>query len=132
MSMTDPIADMLTRIRNAITANHADVDIPGSKVKRRIVQILADEGYISEFDVVPDGICEKIRVRLKWLGSNQSAIEGLKRVSRPGQRQYARVGSIPKVRNGLGIMIVSTSRGLMTDRKARREGIGGELMCSIW
>lgn len=132
MSMTDPIADMLTRIRNAMTANHADVHIPGSKVKRRIAQILAEEGYISEFDVVPDGIREKIRIRLKWLGGNQPAIEGLKRVSRPGQRQYARCDSIPKVRNGLGIMIVSTSRGVMTDRKARREGVGGELICSIW
>jgi len=131
MSMTDPIADMLTRIRNAILAGHREVVIPGSKLKRRIAKILEDEGYIDGADWTDDSRQGQLRVTLKWQDET-SAIEGLKRVSKPGQRQYVRCSEIPKVRNGLGIMIVSTSHGLMTDRAARKAGVGGELICSVW
>lgn len=131
MSMTDPISDMLTRIRNACAAGHRQLDIPGSKVKRRIAEILKQEGYIADFSWRDEGYQGMLQVDLKWQGG-QSAIEGLRRVSRPGQRCYAKCTDIPKVRNGLGIMIVSTSRGIMTDRAARKAGVGGELVCSIW
>lgn len=131
MSMTDPIADMLTRIRNAVLAKHRDVKVPGSKLKRRLAEILKEEGFISDFDWSSEGHQGEIQIRLKWV-DGQPAIEGLNRVSRPGQRQYAGCESIPKVRNGLGIMIVSTSKGVMSDRAARRAGIGGELLCSVW
>lgn len=129
--MTDPISDMLTRIRNAQTAGHETLVVPASQVKYRIVEIMKQEGYLEDYerhDVPPQGT---IDIRLKW-HSGQPAIEGLRRVSRPGQRCYARVSEIPKVRNGLGIMIVSTSKGLMTDRAARKAGVGGELICSVW
>jgi small subunit ribosomal protein S8 len=131
MSMTDPISDMLTRIRNAMTAGHESLTLPASHTKQRILEILKQEGYIAEFARVEDGPQGLLSVTLKW-HAGQPAIEGLRRVSRPGQRRYARVGDIPKVRNGLGIMIVSTSKGLMTDRAARKAGMGGELICSIW
>lgn len=131
MSMTDPISDMLTRIRNAILAHHEEVVIPGSKIKRRIAEILKEEGFIEEFVWEDDGRRGAIRIDLKW-NKAEPAIEGLKRVSRPGQRTYVRVTDIPKVRNGLGIMIVSTSHGVMTDRAARKAGVGGELICSVW
>jgi small subunit ribosomal protein S8 len=131
MSMTDPISDMLTRIRNAMTAGHESLSMPASGVKQRILEILQQEGYIEAFERKPDGPQDLLDVKLKW-HSGQPAIEGLRRVSRPGQRRYARCGDIPKVRNGLGIMIVSTSKGLMTDRAARKAGVGGELLCSIW
>jgi small subunit ribosomal protein S8 len=131
MSMTDPIADMLTRIWNAVCAQHTDVSIPGSKQKRRIAEILKLEGYISDFSWQEDGKQGLLSISLKW-HSNENAIEGLRRESKPGQRRYARSSDIPKVRNGLGIMIVSTPRGMMSDRAARREGVGGELICSVW
>jgi len=133
MSMTDPIADMLTRIRNAVYAGHRELSLPASKTKRRIAEILKEEGYIADFgfEAEPHGGQGSIRIDLKWHGG-QPAIEGVQRVSRPGQRRYAKVGDIPKVRNGLGIMIVSTPRGMMTDRAARKQGIGGELICSVW
>lgn len=131
MSMTDPIADMLTRIRNAVFAGHKTLELPASKVKQRIAEILKNEGYIDAFELQPEGPQGSIRIDLKWQGG-QPAIEGLQRVSRPGQRRYAKSNEIPKVRNGLGIMIVSTPRGLMTDRAARRAGMGGELICSVW
>jgi small subunit ribosomal protein S8 len=131
MSMTDPIADMLTRIRNACFAGHRALDIPSSKVKRRIAEILKAEGYINDFEVRTEGPQGVLNIALKWQGGTP-AIEGLRRVSRPGQRRYAKVGDIPKVRNGLGIMIVSTSSGMMTDRAARKAGVGGELVCSVW
>jgi len=131
MSMTDPIADMLSRIRNAVLAGHRELSIPASKTKQRIAQILKEEGYISDFEHKPEGPQGFIQINLKW-HAGQPAIEGLQRVSRPGQRRYAKVGDIPKVRNGLGIMIVSTPRGMMTDRAARRQGVGGELICSVW
>jgi len=132
MSMTDPISDMLTRIRNAMTAGHETLTFPASHVKARILEILQQEGYIASYerkdDDGPQGVLD---VKLKW-HAGQPAIEGLRRVSRPGQRRYASCDDIPKVRNGLGIMIVSTSKGLMTDRAARKAGVGGELICSIW
>jgi len=131
MSMTDPISDMLTRIRNAMTAGHDSLTLPASGVKARILEILHQEGYIEGFERKADGPQDVLDVKLKW-HAGQPAIEGLRRVSRPGQRRYARCGDIPKVRNGLGIMIVSTSQGLMTDRAARKAGVGGELICSIW
>lgn len=131
MSMTDPISDMLTRIRNAVYAGHKDLQMPASKVKRRIAGILKDEGYIHDYAYSDEGHQGLIRIDLKYQ-AGESAIEGLKRVSTPGQRRYAKSTDIPKVRNGLGIMIVSTSRGMMTDRAARKAGVGGELVCSVW
>ncbi len=131
MSMTDPISDMLTRIRNAILARHERVAVPGSKMKRRIADILEREGFIHGYSFQDDGRQGKLDIELKWLDET-SAIEGLSRVSKPGQRKYAGSSDIPTVRNGLGIMIVSTSHGVMTDRAARKAGVGGELICSVW
>lgn len=131
MSMTDPIADMLTRIRNALLAGKDTLVMPASKTKAKIAEILVAEGYLSGFENNEEGAQGTLAVKLKWF-QGSPAIEGLKRVSRPGQRQYAKVGDIPKVRNGLGIMIVSTSHGMMTDRAARLKGVGGELICSVW
>jgi small subunit ribosomal protein S8 len=131
MSMTDPIADMLARIRNALRAGHRTVNIPGSKTKRRISEILQQEGYIESFEWKDDDRQGQIEIQLRWVG-DQPAIEGIARVSRPGQRRYARSKEIPQVRNGLGIMVVSTPQGMMTDRAARRAGVGGELVCSVW
>ncbi len=131
MSMTDPIADMLTRIRNAVMARHHHVRIPASKLKIAIAEILHREGYIEGFEIEEDGPKKWIVVALKWDGKH-NAIEGLRRISKPGQRQYAGLRELPKVRNGLGILIVSTSRGVMTDHDARKAGVGGELLCSIW
>jgi small subunit ribosomal protein S8 len=131
MSMTDPIADMLTRIRNAQQARHTSCSIPGSKTKRRIAEILQTEGYIDGFEWKSEGLPNTIEIQLRWV-NDIPAIEGIARVSRPGQRRYARSKEIPEVRNGLGIMIVSTSNGMMTDRAARKAGVGGELICSVW
>ena len=131
MSMTDPIADMLTRIRNALGARHTNVTIPGSKLKRKIAEILKEEGYIDGYEWKDEGPQGSLELELRFV-DNTPAIEGLQRISSPGQRQYARSSSIPKVRNGLGIVIVSTSKGLMTDRSARRAGVGGELICRVW
>jgi len=131
--MTDPIADFLARIRNAIMARQAEVLAPASKLKQRLCVLLKDEGYISGYDVRDDanGLAE-IVVRLRWADPRTNAITGLRRRSRPGQRMYVRHGTIPKVRSGLGIAILSTSKGLMTDRAARKEGLGGELLCEVW
>ena len=133
MSMTDPIADFLARIRNAIMARQAEVLAPSSKLKERLCVLLKDEGYITGYNVRDDdrGIAE-IVVRLRWADPRTNAITGLRRRSRPGQRMYVRHGTIPKVRSGLGIAILSTSKGLMTDRAARKEGLGGELLCEVW
>ena len=133
MSMTDPIADFLARIRNAILARQAEVLAPSSKLKQRLCVVLKDEGYITGYDVRDNfaGMPE-IVVRLRWADPRTNAITGLRRRSRPGQRMYVRHGTIPKVRSGLGIAILSTSKGLMTDRAARREGLGGELLCEVW
>ena len=133
MSMTDPIADFLARIRNAILARQAEVLAPSSKLKQRLCVVLKDEGYITGYDVRDNfaGMPE-IVVRLRWADPRTNAITGLRRRSRPGQRMYVRHGTIPKVRSGLGIAILSTSKGLMTDRAARKEGLGGELLCEVW
>jgi small subunit ribosomal protein S8 len=131
MSMTDPIADMLTRIRNALRAGHRKVEIPGSKTKRRIAEILVQEGFLDGVEWRDDERQGVIEIQLRWVGETP-AIEGITRISKPGQRRYARSTDIPEVRNGLGIMVVSTPRGMMTDRAARKAGIGGELICSVW
>ena len=130
--MTDPIADFLARIRNAILARQAEVLAPASKLKERLCVVLKDEGYITGYDLRDaDGLAQ-IVVRLRWADPRTNAITGLRRRSRPGQRMYVRHGTIPKVRSGLGIAILSTSKGLMTDRAARKEGLGGELLCEVW
>jgi len=129
--LTDPIADMLTRIRNAILARHTRVEMPLSKVKVRIAELLKEEGYIEDAAWKDEGHQGAIEIKLRW-HEGQSAIEGIQRISRPGQRRYSAGKETPQVRNGLGILIASTSRGIMTDRAARKAGVGGELMCSIW
>ena len=133
MSMTDPIADFLTRIRNAILARQVEAVSPSSKLKVRIAELLKDEGYIAGYDLRTDfaGHSE-IAVRLRWADPRTNAITGLRRRSRPGQRVYVGHDRIPRVRSGLGVAILSTSRGLMTDRAARKNGVGGELLCEVW
>ena len=132
MAMTDPIADMLTRIRNALVVKHETVEVPASNIKRAIAQILAQEGYIKGFTEIDDGKQGILRIALKYGPNNQRAITGLKRISKPGLRVYAKKDQIPKVLGGLGIAIISTSKGVMTDKKAREEGLGGEVLCYIW
>ncbi|MGM9650144.1 MAG: 30S ribosomal protein S8 [Butyricicoccaceae bacterium] len=131
MHITDPIADMLTRIRNAANARHATVDVPASGMKKAIAQILLDEGYIKGYQIVEGGQ-GTIRIQLKYSANNQKAITGLKRVSKPGLRQYAGVQELPKVLRGLGIAIISTSKGVMTDKKARELNVGGEILAFVW
>ena len=131
MSMTDPISDMLTRIRNAVLAGHETLQMPASKTKAKIAEILKTEGYIQDFSKQDEGPQGVLSIDLKWF-QGSPAIEGLKRISKTGQRRYAKCTDIPKVRNGLGIMIISTSHGMMTDRAARKKGVGGELVCSVW
>jgi small subunit ribosomal protein S8 len=130
--MTDTIADMLTRIRNALIAKHDSVEIPASTMKKAIAQILVDEGYIKSFEVIADAEKKTIRVQLKYGANKQRVIVGIKRISRPGLRVYARKDEMPKVLGGLGIAIVSTSRGVMTDREARKQGVGGEVLAYVW
>jgi small subunit ribosomal protein S8 len=130
--MTDPIADFLSRIRNGIMARHAEVVAPGSKLKAKLCEVLELEGYIAGHAVRDAGGFEEIVVRLRWADPRTNAITGLRRRSRPGQRMYVRHGNIPKIRSGLGIAILSTSKGLMTDRAARKAGLGGELLCEVW
>jgi small subunit ribosomal protein S8 len=130
--MTDPIADMLTRIRNALTAKHEDVLVPASTVKKAVAQILLDEGYIKGFDLREDGVAKYIHITLKYGPNKTRVITGLKRISKPGLRVYARKDQLPKVLNGLGIAVISTSRGIMTDREARKQGVGGEVLAYIW
>jgi small subunit ribosomal protein S8 len=135
MTMTDPIADMLTRTRNAIMVGHSYVVVPGSKMKLAIAKILKDEGFIENYNVTKDRPQPMIRIWLKYAGDKKdrrSAITGLKRVSKPGRRVYAGKKDIPWVLSGMGIAVVSTSRGIMTGKKARRLGIGGEVLCHIW
>jgi small subunit ribosomal protein S8 len=132
MMITDPIADMLTRIRNANSVKHATVDIPASNVKKTIAQILLDEGFIKGFDVIEDNRQGIIRVELKYGESKQRVISGLKRISKPGLRVYAKKTDVPKVLGGLGVAIISTSNGIITDRKARELGVGGEVICYVW
>lgn len=132
MLITDPIADMLTRIRNALTAKHEDVLVPASTVKKAIAEILLDEGYIKSYDIREDGVAKYIHIDLKYGPNKQRVITGLKRISKPGLRIYARKDQLPKVLNGLGIAVISTSRGIMTDREARKQGVGGEVLAYIW
>ncbi|MBS7355298.1 MAG: 30S ribosomal protein S8 [Eubacteriales bacterium] len=132
MLITDPIADMLTRIRNALTAKHEDVLVPASTVKKAIAEILLGEGYIKSYDIREDGVAKYIHIDLKYGPNKQRVITGLKRISKPGLRIYARKDQLPKVLNGLGIAIISTSRGIMTDREARKQGVGGEVLAYIW
>ena len=131
MVVTDPIADMLTRIRNALTAKHSDVKIPPSKVKAAIADILLEEGYIEAVEKVEDGVNSYLNITLKY-GAGRSVINGLKRVSKPGLRVYANCEELPKVLGGLGIAIISTSKGIMTDKQARNANVGGAVMAYIW
>ena len=132
MQITDPIADMLTRIRNAGSARHETVDIPNSKMKKAIAEILLEEGYIKSFQLIDDGTQGIIRVTLKYLPGKEKAIQGLRRVSKPGLRVYAGAEELPQVLRGLGIAIISTSKGIMTDKAARAEHVGGEVLAYVW
>lgn len=132
MQITDPIADMLTRIRNAGSARHETVDIPNSKMKKAIAEILLEEGYIKSFQLIDDGTQGIIRVTLKYLPGKEKAIQGLRRVSKPGLRVYAGADELPRVLHGLGIAIVSTSKGVMTDKAARAAHVGGEVLAFVW
>ncbi len=132
MQITDPIADMLTRIRNAGTAKHESVDIPASKMKKAIAEILLKEGYIKAYQLINDGTQGVIRITLKYLPGKEKAIQGLKRVSKPGLRIYAGSEELPRVLKGLGIAIISTSKGVMTDKEARAAHVGGEVLAFVW
>ena len=132
MSMTDPIADMLTRIRNANTAGHPTVDVPASKMKKAIAEILLNEGFISGYEVVSDNAQGTIKIDLKYGPSREKTIIGIKKISKPGLRVYAKGNNVPRVLNGLGIAIISTSKGLMTDRDARKANLGGEVVAYVW
>ena len=131
MQITDPIADMLTRIRNANAARHDTVDVPASNLKKAIAEILTEEGYIKSYQVVEDGAQGTIKIALKYQGK-EKVITGLRRVSKPGLRKYSSVEDMPKVMKGLGVAIVSTSKGVMTDKEARKENVGGEVLAFIW
>lgn len=132
MTMTDPIADMLTRIRNANTVGHATVDIPASKMKKSIAGILMEEGYIKGFDIIEDGNQGTIRVQMKYGADKERVISGLKKISKPGLKVYAKSNEVPKVLGGLGIAIISTSSGVISDKEARKLGVGGEVICYVW
>lgn len=132
MQITDSIADLLTRIRNANTAKHDTVDVPASKMKKAIVQILVDEGYVKSFTTIEDGKQGVIRITLKYGDGKTPIITGLRRVSKPGLRMYSKSEDMPKVMKGLGIAVVSTPKGVMTDRKARQENVGGEVLAFVW
>lgn len=133
MTMSDPIADMLTRIRNANTAKHDTVDVPASKMKIAIADILLNEGYIAKYDIVEDGCFKTIRITLKYgVDKNEKVISGLKRISKPGLRVYANSEELPRVFGGLGTAIISTNQGVITDKEARKLKIGGEVLCFIW
>lgn len=132
MQITDTIADMLTRIRNASSSKHETVDIPASNMKKSVASILLEEGYIRGLETIEDGKQGMIRVTLKYSGNKKGVISGIKRISKPGLRVYASKDELPRVLGGLGIAIVSTSRGIMTDKKARTAGVGGEVLCFVW
>lgn len=132
MVMTDPIADMLTRIRNGNNAKHETVDIPASNMKKSIANILLEEGFIKGYDVIEDAKQGILRVQLKYGKDNEKIITGLKRISKPGLRVYVKSDEIPRVLGGLGIAVLSTSKGIITDKEARKEGVGGEVICYIW
>ena len=132
MQMSDVIADMLTRIRNANDAKHATVDIPASNMKKAIAEILVKEGYVKSYETIEDGKQGVIRITLKYQGNKQKVLRGIRRVSKPGLRIYASCEEMPRVMNGLGIAIVSTSKGIMTDKQARKENVGGEVRAFVW
>ena len=132
MLCNDPIADMLTRIRNGLIARHDSVTIPASNMKKSIAQILLDEGYVKSVDYIDDGLQGQIKIVLKYAQGKESVIKGLKRISKPGLRVYAKNEEIPKVLGGLGIAIISTSKGVMADKEARKAGVGGEVLAYIW
>ena len=133
MSMSDPIADMLTRIRNANTAKHDTVDVPASKMKESIAKILLDEGYIKSYEILEDGIAKTIKITLKYgVDKNQKTISGIKRISKPGLRVYAGKDELPKVLGGLGIAIISTNKGVVTDKEGRAMNVGGEVIAFVW
>ncbi|HLT58481.1 MAG: 30S ribosomal protein S8 [Limnochordales bacterium] len=132
MVMTDPIADMLTRIRNASMVYHDSVDVPASNLKKELARILKQEGYIRDYRVINDGKQGIVRLYLKYGANKQRVISGLKRISKPGRRVYARRDQIPRVLGGLGVAVLSTSKGVMTDREARQQGVGGEVICYVW
>lgn len=130
--LTDPIADMLTRLRNANTAGHEKVDIPSSRLKVEIARILKKEGFVTGYKVIDQDIQDMLRVYLKYGSGNERVIRGITRTSKPGLRIYARSRKIPRVLSGMGIAIISTSKGIMTDREARNQGVGGEVLCHVW
>ena len=132
MNTTDPIADMLTRIRNANSAKHKEVDVPASNMKRAIAQILLDEGYIASFEEIKDEKQGMLRITLKYDEKGKRVIDGLKRISKPGLRIYVNKDELPQVLNGLGIALISTSKGIKTDKEARKEGLGGEVLAYVW
>jgi|SRR5829696_3887878 small subunit ribosomal protein S8 len=130
--LTDPISDYLTRLRNALTADHAEVEIPASRLKKDITRILTEQGYISGFEVEPAAVGEVIRIELKYTEDRRPVISGLRRVSRPGRRRYVGGGEVPRVQGGMGTAIVSTSSGVMTGHEARSKGVGGEVVAYVW
>jgi len=132
MIMNDPIADMLTRIRNGLVAKHDAVTLPASNMKRAIAKILLEEGYVKSIDFIDDGLQGQIKIVLKYVQGKQSVINGLKRISKPGLRVYAGSDEIPRVLNGLGVAVISTSKGVMTDKQARNAGVGGEVLAYVW
>ena len=130
--MTDPISDLLTRIRNANLAGLRQLRLPASRIKNELCQLLMQEGYVESFEMVPEGVQGAIEVRLRYGPEGERALTDIQRVSRPGRRVYAGKGEIPNVMNGLGVSILSTSRGILTDRQARQAGVGGEILCQVW
>ncbi len=132
MTMTDPIADMLTRIRNANTAGHESVEIPASRMKKAIAQILLDEGFIGGFEVEDDNKQGVIKVQMKYGAGKERVINGIKKISKPGLKVYAKANEVPSVLGGLGIAVISTSKGIISDKEARRQGVGGEVICYVW
>ena len=132
MTMTDPIADMLTRIRNANTVGHETVEIPASKMKKAIAEILKEEGYITDFDVIEDDKQGMIKVTMKYGSNKERVISGIKKISKPGLKVYAKANEVPKVLGGLGIAIISTSKGIVSDKEARKLGVGGDVICYVW
>jgi small subunit ribosomal protein S8 len=132
MTMTDPLADMLTRVRNASAVKHESVDVPASNIKKEVARILLEEGFIKSYDVIEDGKQGIIRIQLKYSREKEKVITGIKRISKPGLRVYAKRDDVPKVLGGLGVAIISTSHGLITDKKAREKGVGGEVIAYVW
>lgn len=132
MVMTDPIADLLTRVRNANSARHEVVEVPSSKVKKAVANILLEEGYVKGIEEYSDGVVPMMRIALKYGSSKERVITGIKRISKPGLRVYCRAEEVPKVLNGLGVAVISTSQGVLADREARKLGLGGEVICYIW